>query len=177
MPARYLGISTKRDKSREDEKEKQRDYDISSDYAKTYALGGTAERLHKKMTKRSRRQTPTAISSYTQIHLFDSMSGQREIIHLGFGSGRSQVQHMINGERLLFTQADPESETDHSVLFSATSPDIRVNGYPVEGTILLPQGSEINIDGRRFHVDLQTRDQLTESANIHADWGTDVGPA
>src|SRR5690606_7764433 len=77
MPARYLGISNKRDKSRDDEKEKQRDYDISSDYAKTYALGGTAERLHKRITKRSRRQTPSPISSYTQIHLFNSMSGQR----------------------------------------------------------------------------------------------------
>lgn len=177
MPARYLGISNKANISHNDEKDKKPDYDISSDYAKTYALGGTAERLHKRITKRSRGQTPSAISSYTQIHLFDSMSGQREIIHLGFGSGRSQVQHMINGKKLLFIQADPESEIDNSVLFSTTSPDIRVNGYPVEGTILLPQGSEINIDGRRFHVDLQTRDQLTESANIHADWGTDVGPA
>ena len=176
MPARYLGISSKREKSREDDNKKP-DYDISSDDAKSYALGGTAERLHKKITKRNRRKAPSTISSYTQIHLFDSMSGQREIIHLGFGSGRSQVKHSVNGKTFLFTQADPESETDNSVLFSTTSPDVRVNGYPVEGTILLPQGSEIYVDGRRFQVDLQTRDQLAERINIHADWGTDVGPA
>jgi protein phosphatase len=84
----------------------------------------------------------------------------------------------VNGETLIFAQAAPEiSKSDHTILVSALSSGVKVNGQALDGTVVLPHGSEINIKGRRYRVDLQLSERLSAPAQIQAVWETDIGPA
>lgn len=179
LPKKYLGISTKSGKSADDDyEEKEREeHDASTDYANIYALGSSAESLHKRQVVRRNRQKPAVMMQETQVYLLDKVSGQVEIIHLGMVSGQSQVEHVINGASVVFAQVPSDIENpDNMILVSPLSPNIKVNGQDLRETIFLPQGSELNINGRRFRVDLQSSAKLNPRAYVQAVWETNVGP-
>jgi protein phosphatase len=179
LPQRYLGISSKSNGGKfADGKDDPDDPNSREDNAELHMqeLGGNAEMLHWQQIRLRRGRDTVSPAQHTQVHLWDRMSGQHDIVHVGFGSGRTQVQHLVNGEMLLFTQAMPDkAKTENAIIVSTLSPDVKLNGQPLEGSTFLPHGSEMNVKGRRYHVDLQVNERLTPEAYVDAAWETNIG--
>lgn len=174
LPKRYLGISGKgqgqKTKS-DDKKDKARQEEDSGTSFRKYELGSNVEQMHQRL-RRKQRYSDVSVAQHTQIHLVDRTSGQQEILHLGFSSGRTKAQYTVNDEMLVFAQAQEEND----ILISSQSPDVKLNGHPLTRSTTLLQGSELNVRGRRYRVDLQVNERLGTDAFVHAVWDTDIGP-
>lgn len=179
LPKRTLGISSKGGGD-DDSKNGSKDRDSleESGELRGRELGGNVEMLHRQQMRRKQRRSTISSAQHTQVHLLDKTSGKHDILHIGFGSGRTEIQHVVNGETLIFAQATPDvAKTNNAILVSALSSDVRLNGQVLAGTEHLLQGSEMNIKGRRFHVDLQANSGFAAEAHVHTAWETDIGPA
>lgn len=123
-------------------------------------------------------------AQFSQIHLIDTVTGQRQIAHIGQKVDRSWTEMIIalNDEdtvRLTYTMVDKSVYGSNVVVtYERGNVDIFVDHKPLTKDISLPIEDEsiLSIGDMHFTVDMFAYEALPVQTRVDASWITNVGP-
>lgn len=123
-------------------------------------------------------------AQFSQIHLIDSLTQQRQIAHIGKTVERTWSELILTlGDkipiRLTFTQVDPAVYgSDVVVTLEAGKATVTLDKQSLTEDISLPlyHQSIITINGRNFYVEMFAYDALPILTRVDTAWMTNIGP-
>ncbi len=118
-------------------------------------------------------------AQYSQIHLTNTTSKTRTVIHIGTTIGRSSSEITLgtdNSTRLRFTQIDPTINAGHIGLTVVyTREKVLLNGKPVSGEMPMNDGAVISVGKQVYNIKLFAWDRTPIVIRVNAGWATSTG--
>lgn len=138
-----------------------------------------AERAYRKLENERFQGHESA--NYSQIHLINTVTQQRTIVHIGTAVGSGDAELTMAGDHppvyLHFRQVDPmRFDAPFLVDYTAGKSVVKVDDVEMKQSAPLHPHSVISVDGHDYQCEFFAWEDLPMAARVAASWLTSAGP-